>query len=298
MTKTREINFALRVSIKTLKDEGYSSREIEKKLNVPFSTVNYTLRRFKMAGTYQNKPRTGRPRATTAKIDKKIVDLIEKSNQPNAVDVAEKLKKTNIAHVSAKTVQRRLHEAGLHGRAPLKKPLLTKKHIKARYQFGLKHQSWTVEDWKRVLFSDETKLNRRGSDGKVWTWRRPGELLKPKHVKQTVKHDDSVMAWGCFSSAGVGDIHIIEGIMNANMYIRMLSQHMIPSSARLFKDDYIFQHDNDPKHTAKKVKEYLTRKNIVVLDWPSQSPDLNPIENLWFKLKTLIKSEEIKKNQI
>ena len=134
-----------------------------------------------------------------------------------------------------------------------------------------------------------------GSDGKIWTWKRPNEPLQPKHVKQTVKHDASVMAWGCFSSSGVGDITIVEGHMNAQMYIIILSSNMIPSARRLFEVTYIFQQDNDPKHTARVVKKYPERKGIKVLDWSSQSPDLNPIENLWHKLKTLLNKEKMKK---
>ena len=121
----------------------------------------------------------------------------------------------------------------------IKKSLLTKKHIKARYDFDLKHESWTVDDWKHVLFSDETKLNKRGSGGKVWTWRRPGESGKPKHAKQAVKHDSYVMAWGCFNATGT------------NMYIIVLLNYMILSAGRLFQESYIFQYDNDPKHAAK-----------------------------------------------
>ena len=82
---------------------------------------------------------------------------------------------------------------------PVKKPLL-------RYDLDLKHQSLTVDNWKHVLFSDETKLNKRGSHGKVW--KRPSESVKPKFAKQTVMHDYSVMVWRCFSPIGVGDIYI------------------------------------------------------------------------------------------
>ena len=95
--------------------------------------------------------------------------MIDKSDKPNAIDVAEKLSQLNIAHISADTVRKRLYETDFHGRAPVKKPLLSKKHIKNRLAFGLRHQSWTVDDWKKVLFTDETKINKMGSDGKIWT---------------------------------------------------------------------------------------------------------------------------------
>jgi IS30 family transposase len=172
MVKAKEICLATRGSITTLKDEGYSSREIGEKLGVPYSTVNYTLKRFKKTKSFYNLPISDRPRATTTEIDKNIINFIEESDQPNANNLVKMLPELNIAKISPLTVQRRLNEDGLMGRAPIKKPLLTLKHIKAKYKFGLKHQSCTVDDWKRVLFTDETKLNQKGSDGKVWTWRR------------------------------------------------------------------------------------------------------------------------------
>ncbi len=78
------------------------------------------------------------------------------------------------------------------------------------------------------------------------------------------------MLWGCFSAKGTGQLHRIKGTMDGVMYRR----------ARALKmgRGWVFQHDNDPKHTAKATKEWLKKKHIKVLEWPSQSPDLNPTE--------------------
>ena len=81
-----------------------------------------------------------------------------------------------------------------------KHPLLSAKHHKARLDYAHAHKDWTVEDWKRVVWSDETKINCLGSDGRKWVWKRPGEGLSDRLVEGTVKFEEgSVMIWGCMT---------------------------------------------------------------------------------------------------
>lgn len=100
--------------------------------------------------------------------------------------------------------------------------------------------------------------------------------------------------WGSFSWRGVGPLVKIEGTMDKFVYLDILKNKMEPYSFESLPVNWIFMHDNDPKHTAAVVKTWLSQEKIPLLDWPAQSPDLNPIENLWNDVKTIVGQKKIK----
>jgi len=123
--------------------------------------------------------------------------------------------------------------------------------------FALAHKDLTVEDWKRVVWSDETKVNRLGSYRRKWAWKKEGEGLSDRLVSGTVKFlGGSVMGWGCMMWEGAGYTCKIDGRMDGDLYVRILEDELQKSLEYYGKnpDDIIFQQGNDPKHTCKKAK--------------------------------------------
>ncbi|KAI2644721.1 Transposable element Tcb1 transposase [Labeo rohita] len=131
-------------------------------------------------------------------------------------------------------------------------------------------------------FSDESKFCMSFGNQGARVWRKTGEREMPKCLKSSVKYPQSVMVWGAMSAAGVGPLCFLKGRVNAASYQEILEHFMLPSAEKLYGDeDFIFQHDLAPAHSAKTTGKWFTDHGITVLNWPANSPDLNPIENLW-----------------
>jgi transposase len=233
----------------------------------------------------------GRPRLISSPTRRHLTRKI-KTGEVNTVPEATKMLTNQLSiNCSKSTVRRTLKKSGLNGRKKSKKPLLKFHHRQDRLAFAQKYVEWTVEDWKRVLWSDETKICLFGPDGSDWIWKSQEEGLNKRTTQATVKHGGgNIMVWGCFSWSGTGMLLEIEGKMNKEQYRDILEEGVVASFEKLGikKEERIFQQDNDPKHTSKLVQSYFKTQSYDVLDWPAQSPDLNPIEHLWSQVKNAI----------
>lgn len=176
----------------------YTQRNIASLVGVSQKSVSRIIKQNEETGSFtpKRKGRCGRKRKTTPRDDAVIIRNSKLDPRKSSFELQKDLQHAGV-EVSAITVRRRLLEVGRKARKPLKKQLLTKKMRQKRLAWARKYKNWSVEDWKKVLFSDETHFFVQGRHSK-YVRVSEGERLSPLHFNQTVKHPPKKNVLGLF----------------------------------------------------------------------------------------------------
>ena len=225
MAERYHLNPGLRGEIVGMRKAGMSISSIARNVGVTRKTVRLWISREEERGNVDNLPRNGRPRKTTEAEDERIMEFVNTHPFTNAVDTTAQLN----LDVSAQTVRRRWHGAGVHHRIPAEKDVLEARHIEGRLRFAQQYVGKDMSFWGRVVWTDE-KTFSSSDHGQLHCWRPNNSRYDPKHIYEVARSGHvTVNMWGWINLNCVGELTEINGRFTAEQYIEILEEVMLPT---------------------------------------------------------------------
>ncbi len=204
MGKIADLTVVQKTIIDTIHKEGKPQTFIAKEAGCSQSAVSKHVNR-KLSG----RKKCGRKRCTTNRENRSLMRIVKQNRFKNLGELHKEWTEAGVK-ASRATTHRRVKKFGYSCHIPLVKPLLNHRQCQRRLTWAKEKKNWTVAQWSKVLFSDESKFCISFGNQGPSVWRKGGEAHSPSCMKSSVKFPLSVMIWGAMSSAGVWSVVFFE----------------------------------------------------------------------------------------